>query len=69
MLIHDVFLNDAMDGPLPIALYSSALFSVTEGRAYSAAEYRAMLSAAGLVADGSVVNTLVHCAVLTGTKP
>ena len=35
MLIHDVFFNDAMDGPLPIALYSVALFSVTEGRACS----------------------------------
>ena len=32
LLIHDVFLNDTMDGPLPIALYSAALFSVTEGR-------------------------------------
>ena len=69
MLIHDVLLNDTMDGPLPIALYSSALFSVTEGRAYSAAEYRAMLNAAGLITDGQIVNTLVHCAVLTGTKP
>ena len=35
LLIHDVFLNDALDGPLPIALYSAALFSFTEGRAYS----------------------------------
>ncbi len=69
MLIHDVFLNDTMDGPLPIALYSAALFSVTEGRAYSGAEYRAMLSAAGLIADGPMMGTLVHCAVLTGTKP
>ncbi len=68
MLIHDVFLNDTMDGPLPIALYSAALFSVTEGRAYSAAEYRLMLRETGLVADGSVVNTLVHCGVLIGTK-
>ena len=34
LLIHDAFLNDAMDGPLPVALYSASLFSVTEGRAY-----------------------------------
>ena len=26
LAIHDVFLNDADDGPLPIALYSAALF-------------------------------------------
>ncbi len=67
LLIHDVFLNDAMDGPLPIALYSAALFTLTEGRAYSAGEYRSMLEAAGLVA-GPVVPTLVHCGVLAGTK-
>src|SRR3954451_556010 len=67
LLIHDVFLNDAMDGPLPVALYSAALFSVTEGRAYSGAEYRDMLAAAGLT-PGAVVPTLVHCGVLPGTK-
>jgi hypothetical protein len=49
----------------------SGLYDVAdrEGRAYSAAEYRAMLNAAGLITDGQIVNTLVHCAVLTGTKP
>ena len=63
LLIHDVFLNDAMDGPLPVALYSAALFSVTEGRAYSAAEYREFLTGAGLTPK-PVVPTLVHCGVL-----
>ena len=48
LLIHDVFLNDDLDGPLPVALYSAALFALTEGRAYSAAEYRAWLREAGL---------------------
>jgi predicted O-methyltransferase YrrM len=43
LLIHDVFLNDSLDGPLAVALYSAALFCVTEGRAYSAAEYRGWL--------------------------
>jgi predicted O-methyltransferase YrrM len=68
VLIHDVFLNDTMDGPLPIALYSASLFSFTEGRAYSAAEYRSMLESAGLTPT-DVVPTLVHCGVLAGTKP
>ncbi|MHC5542815.1 methyltransferase, partial [Singulisphaera rosea] len=68
LLIHDVFLNDALDGPLPIALYSAALFRLTEGRAYSAGEYRAWLQEAGLV-PGEVIPTLVHCGVLAGTKP
>jgi len=67
ILIHDVFLNDELDGPLPIALYSAALFSLTEGRAYSAKEYRSWLNDADLSTE-SVVPTGVHCGVLTGTK-
>jgi hypothetical protein len=67
LLIHDVFLNDALDGPLPVALYSAALFCLTEGRAYSAAEYRAWLTGAGLT-PARVVPTLIHCGVLPGVK-
>jgi hypothetical protein len=67
LLIHDVLLNDALDGPLPIALYSAALFCLTEGRAYSAAEYRTWLREAKL-APAAVVPTLVHCSVLAGLK-
>ena len=67
LLIHDVFLNDALDGPLPIALYSAALFCLTEGRAYSAAEYRGWLREAGLQ-PGPVAPTLIHCGVLAGRK-
>src|SRR5262249_12415882 len=48
VLIHDVFLNDQLDGPLAIALYSATLFSLTEGRAYSGGEYRQWLVEAGL---------------------
>jgi precorrin-6B methylase 2 len=68
MLIHDVLLSDALDGPLAVALYSAALFSMTEGRAYSAAEFQGWLCAAGLTPEG-VVPTLAHCAVLTAAKP
>jgi hypothetical protein len=67
LLIHDVFLNDALDGPLPLALYSAALFTLTEGRAYSAAEYRTWLNETGLDA-GDVTPTLVHCGVLPSLK-
>ena len=59
LLIHDVYLNDALDGPLPIALYSAALFTFTQGRAYSAAEYRAWLTAAGLT-PLPLIHTLIH---------
>lgn len=63
ILVHDVFLSDALDGPLPVALYSAALFTLTEGRAYSVAEYRTWLEAAGLTVTGPTP-TLVHCGVL-----
>jgi predicted O-methyltransferase YrrM len=68
LLIHDVFLDHDLGGPLPIALYSAALFTLTEGRAYSAAEYRSWLEEAGLTASGPTP-TLVHCGVMWGTKP
>jgi predicted O-methyltransferase YrrM len=67
MLIHDVFLNDALDGPLPVALYSAALFTLTKGRAYSAGEYRQWMSEADLT-PGEVIATLIHCGVLVGRK-
>jgi predicted O-methyltransferase YrrM len=67
LLIHDVFLNDALDGPLPVALYSAALFCLTEGRAYSGAEYRDWLQAAGLV-PGKITPTLIHCGMLPAVK-
>ena len=67
VLIHDVFLNDDLSGPLAQSLYSAALFTLTEGRAYSAAEYRAWLVEAGLK-PAAIVPTAVHCGVLAGTK-
>jgi len=67
IVIHDVFLDDALDGPLPISLYSAALFTLTEGRAYSAAEYRAMFGKIGFTA-GDVVPTAIHCGLLVGSR-
>ncbi len=66
LLIHDVFLNDTLDGPLPLALYSAALFTLTEGRAYSQAEYRGWLTEAGL-RPSEMTPTLIHCGVLAGS--
>jgi predicted O-methyltransferase YrrM len=67
VLIHDVLLNDAHDGPLPIALYSAALFTLTQGRAYSAVEFGQWLRDARL-SDIKNSPTLVHCAVIEGKK-
>jgi hypothetical protein len=67
LMIHDAFLNDALDGPLNVALYSANLFCLTEGRCYSAAECGAWLSEAGLKPQ-AVIATLADCGVLTGVK-
>lgn len=67
VLIHDVFLNDDMAGPLPVALYSALLFALSEGRAYSSEEYGNWLREAGLVPE-PIIPTLVHCGVLMGRK-
>lgn len=67
LLIHDVLLNDDHSGPLPIALYSAALFTLTEGRAYSAREFQSWLTEAGLNLL-PITPTLVHCAIVGGQK-
>ncbi len=68
LLIHDVFLDDDLGGPLPIALYSARLFTVCAGRAYSGAEYRDMLRQAGLTPGSGFAPTLADCGIITGTK-
>lgn len=67
LLIHDVFLNDDLDGPLETALYSASLFSFTEGRAYSIKEYTEMLEQSGFKVAG-YEDTLIHCGVLIAEK-
>ncbi len=67
VLIHDVYLNDALDGPLPHALYSAALFTLTEGRLYSAAEVCTWLRDAGLNPQPPTP-TLVHCSVIAARR-
>ena len=63
LLIHDAFLDDTLDGPLNVALYSANLFCVTEGRCYSAAECRQWAEEAGLSIK-SVTRTMADCSVL-----
>jgi hypothetical protein len=71
LLLHDVFLNDSLDGPLPIALYSADLFFLTEGRAYSRAEYLDFFRETGWLVENSQKQrpTLAHCGVIEATKP
>jgi hypothetical protein len=65
LLIQDAFLNDTMDGPLNVALFSANLFCVTEGRCYSAAECAGWLREAGLRVQ-PLIRTIADCAVLSG---
>jgi len=67
LIIHDVLLNDELDGPLPIALYSAALFTLTEGRAYTASEYSGWLREADLIGQPPIA-TLVHCKAIVAEK-
>jgi ubiquinone/menaquinone biosynthesis C-methylase UbiE len=67
LLIHDAFLHDDHSGPLYPALFSVALMILTEGRNYSAAEYKSWLTAAGLT-PSEPIPTLVHSSVLVSTK-
>lgn len=70
LLLHDVYLNDTLDGPLPIALYSADLFFLTEGRAYSRAEYLKFFRQTGwqAAADQQIRPTAAHCGVLEAVK-
>ena len=65
--IHDAFLADDLSGPLGTALYSVALFTLTEGRAYSRAEIAELLSEVGFQC-GPVQPTLVLAGLLTATR-
>ena len=67
LVVHDTFLHDELDGPLAVALYSAALFSRTEGRAYSAAECATWLREAGLTVQDPIA-TLAHSSLLVGWK-
>lgn len=64
VLVHDAFLDDDLGGSLAVALYSIALFTLTEGRAYSRGEVAAWLEEAGFQA-GIVEPTSVRAGLLT----
>jgi 3-hydroxy-5-methyl-1-naphthoate 3-O-methyltransferase len=49
VVVHDAFMNDEKNGPLPVAEYSTLLLHATQGKCYSIAEYSAFLREAGFV--------------------
>jgi 3-hydroxy-5-methyl-1-naphthoate 3-O-methyltransferase len=47
LLIHDMHINAAKTGPLPVAAYSALLMTITEGKCYSVVEIGSFLQSAG----------------------
>lgn len=47
LVIHDAFINEAKNGPLPVAEYSALLMHSTQGKCYAVSEYATLLHEAG----------------------
>lgn len=63
--IHDAFLDDTLDGPLPVTDYSAVLFLTTKGRAYSRKEYRRWCAEAGLIPSPHEIPTLMDYGLIS----
>jgi len=66
--VHDTFLDDTLDGPLPATEYSGLLFWFTKGRAYSRAEHRRWFAQAGLVPTETKIPTRVDYGLISARK-
>ncbi|HEU0204736.1 MAG TPA: methyltransferase [Burkholderiaceae bacterium] len=67
--VHDMFLDDTLDGPLAATDYSAQLFWVTKGRVYSRREYRRWFASAGLVTIEQNIPTRVDYGLIAARKP
>ncbi|MBI5584458.1 MAG: methyltransferase [Deltaproteobacteria bacterium] len=68
IIIHEMLLNDAKDGPPAVAGYSISMLLWTEGRQFSGSELAEMLAEAGFV-DIQVIPTFGYWGLVTGLKP
>ncbi|RAK02374.1 O-methyltransferase [Larkinella arboricola] len=66
--VHDAFLNDALDGPLPVTDYSAQLFWGTKGRCYSRKEYRQWFAQAGLQPTEEDISTQMDYGLIWSKK-
>ena len=66
--VHDMFLDDTLDGPLAATDYSAQLFWVTKGRAYSRKEYRRWFADAGLTPTEQNIPTRVDYGLIVARK-
>lgn len=67
-IMHDVFLNEAKDGPPAAAAYSVTLAHATQGRCYGTGEIRGWLEEVGFV-DFQYQDTTAGRGVATARKP
>lgn len=67
LIIHDVFINAAKDGPLHAAEYSALLMHSTQGKCYSTTEYATLLDEAGFEA-GPYQATVAARGVMTARR-
>ncbi|MGB7323811.1 MAG: methyltransferase [Rubripirellula sp.] len=67
LIIHEAFINDDKTGPLPVAEYSALLANITQGKCYSAKEYRDLMEPMGFVA-GPYQDTIADRGFMTAVK-
>ena len=67
LVVHDAFINAEKTGPLHVAEYSALLMQITEGKCYSVAEMRALLSETGFESCGHE-HTLVGRGYIVATR-
>ena len=66
--VHDMFLNDTLDGPLAATDYSAQLFWATKGRCYSRAEYQSWFAEAGLTPMPDTIPTQLDYGLIWARK-
>ena len=67
LIIHEAFINDDKNGPLPVAEYSALLMHITQGKCYTPAEYGAVL-ATNALQPGSFEETIADRGFMTAMK-
>jgi hypothetical protein len=68
VFVHEMLLDDGLDGPLAAAAYSMMMLVATPGRQLSGKEALALLSEAGFV-DAKIIPTVGHYSLVSGRKP
>ena len=68
IIIHGAHVNDTKTGPVPVAEYSVLLMLLTQGKCYSTAEMKQVLSEIGFK-DIQYKQTVLNRSIITGIKP